>query len=179
MPYYLGKNTRSPLSRNLIGKDLASINELYKGYDQTPTTTSSLGRTIPVIGDVTPYTPGVAAPTVATERVSGEQAIARPEEAEVGGGSYVDELMSAIFGEGFENIRGVGGRSREAVYDTLAREGLLGTGASQDVAKEMAWQTERGITDLTRDMTQMRADKEAEAMNMIMTWLGMNMQSWK
>jgi hypothetical protein len=95
-----------------------------------------------------------------------------------GGESYVDDLMASLFGKGFETIRGVGGRSRENVYDMLAREGLLGTGAAADVGREMAWQTERGITDLTRKMGEMRAGKEKEAMDMLMTYMGMMSQSW-
>ena len=179
-PYFLGKNTNAPIDRRSFGFDVTNIDELYRGVSRAPT--ASAGRTIPVVGGVTPYT-GVPrkapfhfpAPTEGPR----EPTLGMHPPEDIGEDeSYVDELMASLFGEGFETIRGVGGRSQEAVYDLLARQGLLGTGAATDVGKEMAWQTERGITDLIREMGQWRAGKEQEAMNMLLSFFGMESQAW-
>lgn len=169
-PYFLGKNTNAPIDKRSLGLDVANINELYRGVSRAPT--ASAGRTIPVMGEPTIYTPGLGpGPREPTPGLHPPEDIGEGE-------SYVDELMASLFGEGFETIRGVGGRSQEAVYDLLARQGLLGTGAATDVGKEMAWQTERGITDLIREMGKMRSDKEQEAMNMLLSFFGMESQAW-
>lgn len=166
MPYFLGKNTNAPLDRGRFSLDMGELDKLH----ETPVGRSTSRPIAPI--DFKPYTPP-------RERVPVAEMIAQPEGgADLQGESYVDELMASLFGEGFETIRGIGGRSREGVYDLLAREGLLGTGAAKDVASEMAWQTEQGISNLIRDMGKMRADKESEAMNMIMTWLGMTSNAW-
>ena len=112
-------------------------------------------------GSVTPFVPVVAETPAADEGVGG-----------------YDELLDMLFGKGFETIRGIGGRSRESVYDALAREGMLGTGAMKGVASDVAWQTERGITDLIRNMAQMRSQDEQEAMNLMLTYFGMGQQGW-
>ncbi len=165
MPHYLGKRSGVGVGRSGVGRAVGDIDELYGGgRGGGRGGRGGPGRTLPYVEEATPFVEGRGL----GEEVAGE---AQPE-------SYVDELMSSLFGKGFETIRGVGGRSQEAVYDMLARQGLLGTGAAKDVAGEMAWQTERGITDLVREMGQMRADKESEAMNMLMAYLGMMSQSW-
>jgi len=65
---------------------------------------------------------------------------------------YSDAVMRAMFGRDFERLRGVGGRGREEMINLLSREGLLGTGAARDIGEAQAWQTERGIGDLMRDL---------------------------
>ena len=65
---------------------------------------------------------------------------------------YTDEAIQAMFGRNFENIRDVGARTAETGLQSLQREGLMGTGTSQDLASEAAWGTERGISDTMRDL---------------------------
>ena len=104
-----------------------------------------------------PAIPGVTSPGISTVTPSPAPGIAGE-----GVGGY-DALLDMLFGKGFETIRGIGERGRESLmYDTLAREGLLGTGAVADIGKEMAWGTERGIADLIRSMAEMRAGEEQE-----------------
>lgn len=180
--HYLGKRAKAPLDRRRFAGDMGELDTLYGGIGgrgrERPGTRREQPGVMPGLGpgpesvrkidpgEVTPYTDpsGRGAPGLPEEE-------AQPE-------SYVDDLMASLFGKGFETIRGIGGRSQEAVYDQLARQGLLGTGAATDVAREMAWQTERGITDLIRSMGEMRADKEQEAMNMLLQLFGMQSQAW-
>ncbi len=163
-PHYLGKRSGVGVGRAGVGRAVGDIDELYggPGVGGGDVGAGGPGRTLPYAGKPKRIRKEREEPVIEEER---------PE-------SYMDELMASLFGEGFETIRGVGGRSREAVYDMLARQGLLGTGAATDVAKEMAWTTERGITDLIREMGQMRADKEQEAMQMLLAFFGMESQAW-
>lgn len=75
---------------------------------------------------------------------------------------YTDEAIQAMFGKNFENIRDVGSRTAETGLSALQREGLMGTGASQDLASEAAWGTEKGISDLTRDLLVMDEEKKKQ-----------------
>ena len=98
---------------------------------------------------------------------------------EVGEADWLENLMSTMFGKEFETVRGIGGRSREAVFDTLARQGLLGTGAAKGVAEDVAWQTERGITDLMRWGEQWKYGQEQDVMNQIMQYFFGMGQMWR
>ena len=117
-----------------------------------------------------PLTPSVVSPVVTPSPAPGIEG--------EGVGGY-DALLDMLFGKEFETIRGIGGRSRESVYDALAREGMLGTGAMKGVASDVAWQTERGVTDLIRNMAQMRKQEEDEAMNLMLTYMAMMQQGWQ
>ena len=92
---------------------------------------------------------------------------------------WIDNLMSGLFGKGFETVRGIGGRSREGVFDMLGREGLLGTGAAKGVAEDVAWQTERGITDLIRWGEQWKYQQEQDTMNQLLQYLFSIMGAWR
>lgn len=72
---------------------------------------------------------------------------------------FSDAVLRGIFGRDFEKVRGVGGREREQMYDLMAREGLLGTGAVQDIAGERAWATERNIGNIMRDLAISQEEK--------------------
>lgn len=65
---------------------------------------------------------------------------------------YSQEAMDAMFGRGFEKVRGQAGATRETIQDVLSRSGFLGTGAETSKMAESAWETERGISDLQRDL---------------------------
>jgi len=91
---------------------------------------------------------------------------------------YLDNLIAGMFGKGFETVRGIGGRTREATFDALARQGLLGTGAATGVAQDIAWQTERGISDLLREVEEMRYGREQESMNMLLQYLFNMLGGW-
>jgi len=100
-----------------------------------------------------------------------EPVVTEPTVEPEAGTDWLDNLIAGIFGKGFETVRGVGGRTREATFDVLARQGLLGTGAAKGVAQDIAWQTERGISDLMREMEQIKYGREQETMNMLLQWL--------
>ena len=95
------------------------------------------------------------------------------------GTDWLENLMSGLFGKGFETVRGIGGRTRESVFDTLARQGLMGTGAAKGVSEDIAWQTERGITDLMRWGEQWKYQQEQESMNQMLQYLFSMMGSWR
>lgn len=95
------------------------------------------------------------------------------------GTNFLDDLIASMFGKGFEDVRGVGGRTREATFDMLAREGLLGTGAAVGKAQDVAWQTERGISDLMRGAEQWKYQQEQETMNQLLQYLFSMMGSWR
>jgi len=92
---------------------------------------------------------------------------------------WIDNLVAGMFGKGFETVRGVGGRTRESVFDMLAREGLMGTGAARGVSEDIAWQTERGISDLMRGVEQWKYQQEQETMNQLLQYLFSMMGSWR
>jgi len=83
---------------------------------------------------------------------------------------WMDKLIAGMFGKEFETVRGVGGRTREATFDALARQGLLGTGATKGVAQDIAWQTERGISDLMRWSEMWKYQQEQDVMNQILQY---------
>ena len=95
------------------------------------------------------------------------------------GTDWIDKLIAGMFGKGFEDVRGVGARTRESTFDALAREGLLGTGATKGVAQDIAWQTERGISDLTRWSEMWKYQQEQESMNQMLQYLFSMMGSWR
>ncbi|MCK4384668.1 MAG: hypothetical protein KAW52_00250 [candidate division Zixibacteria bacterium] len=92
---------------------------------------------------------------------------------------WIDNLVAGMFGKGFETVRGIGGRTRESVFDTLAREGLMGTGAARDVSQDIAWQTEQGISNLMRGVEQWKYQQEQESMNQMLQYLFSMMGSWR
>ena len=101
-------------------------------------------------------------------------------ETEIGADTdWIDKLIAGMFGKGFEDVRGIGGRTRESVFDTLAREGLMGTGATRDVSQDIAWQTERGISDLMRWSEMWKYQQEQESMNQMLQYLFSMMGSWR
>lgn len=93
--------------------------------------------------------------------------------------NFLDDLIAGMFGKGFEDVRGVGGRTRESTFDALARQGLMGTGAATGVAQDVAWQTERGISDLMRGAEQWKYQQEQETMNQLLQYLFSMMGSWR
>jgi len=65
---------------------------------------------------------------------------------------YSKEAMEAMFGRGFEKVRGAEAATRESLQDVLSRSGMLGTAAETSKMAETGWETERGIADLQRDL---------------------------
>lgn len=153
MAYFFGKGARTPVLEEFLKRQ--------QSVSQPSALPLTQPQPAPLMPAATPLATPVATPA-ATPVV--------PEPATTQG-SYIDELMSAVFGSEFENIRGLGGRTRESMFDFLAREGLLGTGAARDIAQETAWQTEKGITDLTRQMMQWREAEEQEAFGQLLQYL--------
>lgn len=128
----------------------------------------------------TTTTPGeVTIPAEPFEPVA-EPGIETPAEEGTGVGTdWLDNLIAGMFGKGFETVRGIGGRTRESVFDTLARQGLMGTGAAKGVSEDIAWQTERGISDLMRWGEQWKYQQEQETMNQMLQYLFSMMGSWR
>lgn len=65
---------------------------------------------------------------------------------------FSDEAMQAMFGRGFENLRGAQAGAREGTLQDLSRQGMMGTSAMPGQLRQQAWQTEGGISDLARDL---------------------------
>ena len=76
---------------------------------------------------------------------------------------YTDAVMSAMFGPEFEKVRNLEHATRESTMGVLGRQGQLGTGAGNKAMIQTGWNTERGISDLMRNLfvaneSQKRAD---------------------
>lgn len=76
---------------------------------------------------------------------------------------YTDAAMSAMFGPEFEKVRNLEHATRESTMGVLGRQGQLGTGAGNKAMIQTGWNTERGISDLMRNLfvaneAQKRAD---------------------
>lgn len=65
---------------------------------------------------------------------------------------FSQDYMDTTFGRNFDVIRGAGDAARQQTMGTLQREGLAGTGASQDTAADLAWGTESTVGNLIRDL---------------------------
>jgi hypothetical protein len=78
---------------------------------------------------------------------------------------YDPKAIEAMFGRGFENVRGQEAGGRERLNRTLQSQGMLGTGTAIDANNELSFGTEKNINDLARDIMikneeQKRADTE-------------------
>jgi len=73
---------------------------------------------------------------------------------------WTQEALDAMFGRGFEKVRGLAAPTREAEMVTMARQGLLGTGTEAERMSDIAWGTERGVSDLMRDLFVEKERKE-------------------
>lgn len=122
---------------------------------------------------------GVTIPGIITEPVI-EPGIETPTEPVAGADTdWIDNLMTGIFGKEFETLRGIGGRTRESVFDTLARQGLMGTGAAKGVAEDIAWQTERGISDVMRWGEMWKYQQEQDVMNQMLQYFFSILGAWR
>ena len=65
---------------------------------------------------------------------------------------FSPEFMNTWFGKDYDRIRGTERIGREEGLRQLQTEGLIGTGASQDFASDLAWGTEKAVADLTREI---------------------------
>jgi len=65
---------------------------------------------------------------------------------------YGPDVISAIFGKNFENIRGQGKNVRQATTESFGRAGMLGTGAELAATRKNAWQNENLVTEAMRDL---------------------------
>jgi hypothetical protein len=61
---------------------------------------------------------------------------------------FSDEAISTMFGQNYDRARQTGDLAREQVMNQLQTEGLAGTGTSQDVGMDTAWQTEKAVNDV-------------------------------
>lgn len=65
---------------------------------------------------------------------------------------YSEAEKEAMFGRGFEKLRGTEAGTRESLLNALSRQGMLGTSAAPQMLGNLAWQTQGGISDLMRDL---------------------------
>jgi hypothetical protein len=75
---------------------------------------------------------------------------------------YSQEAIDAMFGQGFENVRGAGAATGNAITDTMAGQGMLGTGTAANMLNRNAWNTENDITNLGRDIMIANENKKKE-----------------
>ena len=159
MAYYLGKGLDRPVDRDVF--------DLFRRRRE-PFDREEERRYIPPEEKI--VKPPPVPPVTPTEETVAET----PPE------NYADELLRSMFGAGFEDImRGRGTRQTESMYDMLAREGLLGTGAAKGIGQEQAWETERGITDLLRGIEQVRYEREQDAINRLLSLFFNLMGGWQ
>ena len=74
----------------------------------------------------------------------GSELIAKP--------GYGEDVIAAIFGKNFENVRGQGKNVRQATTEAAGRAGMLGTGAELSMGRKNAWQNENLVTEAMRDL---------------------------
>jgi len=65
---------------------------------------------------------------------------------------YSDSVISAMFGQNFDKLRGADTATRQGAREGLASEGLLGTGAGADTMNRISWNTEQGVANTQRDL---------------------------
>ena len=163
MAFYLGKGTDKALSIPLRRRQPGTQKPIdYISGVTTPKKKVIIPGQISEEQVTIPTTGGVAETT--TE--------AQPEQ------SYTDRLLASLFGKEFETLRGAGQVGTENVMETLARQGLLGTGAVRDIASEQAWGTERNIADVLRAVEETRYTREQDALNQLLTYFFTTMGSW-
>ncbi len=78
---------------------------------------------------------------------------------------YDPKAIEAMFGRGFENVRGQEVGQRERLNRTLQSQGMLGTGTAVEQGNDLGFGTETAINNLARDIMikneeQKRADTE-------------------
>jgi hypothetical protein len=78
---------------------------------------------------------------------------------------YDPKAIEAMFGRGFENVRGQEAGMGERLTRTLGSQGMLGTGTAVEQRNDLGFGTEKNINDLARDIMikneeQKRADTE-------------------
>ena len=82
---------------------------------------------------------------------------------------YSDQAMAGMFGPGFENIRGEQGATRQSILQNLSDVGMLGTGVGGEAINKTAWEGEKKITDLLRDLFVKNEEKK---LTDLMTYTG-------
>jgi hypothetical protein len=65
---------------------------------------------------------------------------------------YSQDAMDKMFGLGFENVRATERPAREQLLSNLSRTGMSGTGTAAGQLGDLAWNTEKGISDLARNL---------------------------
>jgi len=75
---------------------------------------------------------------------------------------YTQEAIEKMYGRDFEKIRGQEAGQRETLMNTLARSGMTGTGAGNQMLNQLAWGTEGNISDLARDLFIANEEKKKQ-----------------
>ncbi len=63
-----------------------------------------------------------------------------------------DAVTRSMFGAGYDKLRGAGAASRNQAINELQSAGMSGTGAGMGDLGNLAWNTERGISDVIRQI---------------------------
>jgi len=86
---------------------------------------------------------------------------------------FSDEAIRTMFGRDYDKVRQTGDLSRERVMNQLQTEGLAGTGTSQDVGMDTAWQTERALNDVMENVFLANEEQKREDLNLYTTLANM------
>ncbi len=65
---------------------------------------------------------------------------------------YSQDAIDAMFGKGFEGIRGQERGEREGLSKLLQSQGMTGTGTESKLVNDLSWTKEKNITDIARDI---------------------------
>lgn len=73
---------------------------------------------------------------------------------------YSQDALNSMFGVGYENVRSGERGERDAILNTLASQGMLGTGAQTGAVNQTSWDTENRIADLARQIFVSNEEKK-------------------
>lgn len=65
---------------------------------------------------------------------------------------YGQDVINAIFGRGFENIKLGGKAVRDQTTEAYSRQGMAGTGSELKAQRENMWSNQRLVTEAMRDL---------------------------
>jgi hypothetical protein len=65
---------------------------------------------------------------------------------------FGSSLLSQMFGQNYDAVRGAGKLSADQLMASLQGQGMLGTGSGNQALMNNAWNTERNVGDTTRQV---------------------------
>jgi hypothetical protein len=88
---------------------------------------------------------------------------------------YDPAAIEAMFGRGFENVRGQEAGQREQLNRTLQSQGMLGTGTALQAGNELGFATEKNVNDLARDIMIKNEEQKRSDTELLSSILGRGM----